>query len=196
MQILDISEITTQVSHALDFTLSHLIADFNTNFSTLENASHFSKVALGDVTTHRTIPYVSGTFNGIQIMEKQRTYSFVGYDFFETASVEDVYEIVNAMSFYLNLAILHMKNLRDTVEAEVQRVSNVTPEDFPQEVVSELNKISFTPSTYAKTILGSFIRLYFLRAEGAYSDGFYQDTALKFDIQFDGENIKEIKKLN
>lgn len=196
MQILDISEITTQVSHALDFTLSHLIADFNTNFSTLENTSHFSKVALGDVTTHRTIPYVSGTFNGIQIMQRQRTYSFVGFDFFETAPVEYVYNIVNAMLFYFDLAIKHMKNLRDTVQAEVQRVSNFAPEDFPEDVVCELNKISFTPSSYAKTILGSFIRLYFLRVEGAYSDGFYQDTALQFEIKFDGENIKEIKKLN
>lgn len=197
MKIVEISEVQQQISKSLDFTLSHLISDFDYTKPEHVNISAFSKVSLSEILTHDSIPYVSGSINGIKI-PKTRVYSFINQDFFETAPMELSERMIKQMAFYFDLANRSMINLRKNIESEFKRMANITSgEQLPDEIIKILNQdLTVVPSEFARSIVGSFVRLYFMRKEGAYSDVFYQGVDLQFKIMFNNDNDVEIIKLN
>lgn len=196
MKIVEISEVQQQISKSLDFTLSHLISDFDHTKPEYVNISAFSKVSLSEILTHESIPYVSGTINGIKI-PRTRVYSFIDQDFFETAPMELSERMIKQMAFYFDLANRSMMNLRKNIEDEFKRMADITSGELPDEIVKILNKdLTVAPSEFACSIIGSFVRLYFMRKEGAYSDVFYQGVDLRFSIVFNDDNDVEIIKLN
>ena len=88
-------------------------------------------------------------------------------------------------------------NLRKNIEDEFKRMADITSGELPDEIVKILNKdLTVVPSEFACSIIGSFVRLYFMRKEGAYSDVFYQGVDLRFSIVFNDDNDVEIIKLN
>ncbi len=179
MKIQDINDPSNQVANALDFTLSSLVGDFNRNVSYQDNIMEFVRVTMDSIAEHQSIPYVSIKFNGVQLMENQRVYSFVGSDFFETASVEDCDNAVNHILLFITQAQNTIRRIREDVKQEIR-------EQISGDEIHHLDRmadmIKFKMSDYSKTFCGSFVRLLLMRSEQQYSDAFYQDKTLNVEI--------------
>lgn len=180
MQLTNFSDVPDFTSHALDFTLSHLISCFRDDADPIKNITEYSKHSLDSIIQTESIPLITIFLNGKLIMEKQRVYSFVGCDFYETASIEDAERIVERMLFYVCRAQSYLNHFKTDVAKDIV---GIIEGEIPTEVAAKLNMLKLNMSSFSKVALGSFVRLYLLRRAGEYTDAFFQNEVLKVDIK-------------